>query len=461
MQRILILSCSVLLSIAAGAQTTGAATDLPVMSDYAWGFPIRIGENASFYSVELPLEVNRSVTDQELRDAGVYNGDGKPVPRVFEQVSMAEERTERSQPLPMLPLYAAGESRIDEDKLLLERDGGSMRFQFDLEDLLAPDAGERLVAYIVDSRDSEDRAIALDFVWAQINPGFMGRVMVDGGNDLQNWSPVGSAVVAYLREDSASIEQRRVNLRRADYDFLRIRWEGMPENWRLSRIMGVHVQGAADSVSNFVTLESSGVDPDDGGRLFSLGGAPVVDQLRVVLPVPNTVVAAVVYYWSATRARWLQAGHGSYHHIVRDNNSVMSDPLTINKTRSSQFKVVITRGPADVEMQLEVGWRPDSLLFLAQGQPPFTLASGRANDANEQFPQHAIFGDRSLLRLSENSGGVLNAALGPRYSLGGPAQLVATKPIDWRTLVLWFGLLLGVAFVGFMASKTIRELRSQ
>ena len=461
MQRLLILSCSLLLSFTADAQTTGTAADLPARSNYAWGFPIRTSENASFYSVELPLEVNRSVTDPDLRDAGVYNGDGNPVPRVFTQANIDEERTERSNPLPMLPLYATGERRTDENNLLIERDGDSTRFKFDLEDLLAPDDGERLVAYIVDTRQSEDNAVALDFVWAQMDSGFMGRVMVDGGNDLQNWSPVGSAVVAFLRESSASIEQRRVKLRSADYDFLRIRWEGMPENWRLSQVMGVHVEGAADSVRKFVTLESSGVDPDDGGRLFSLGGAPVVDQIRVVLPVPNTVVAAGVYYWPESRERWLQAGHGSYHHIGRDNNSVMSDPLVINKTRINQFKVVITRGPVDVAMQLEVGWRPDSLLFLAQGQAPFTLATGSANDAIEQFPQHRIYGDRSLVKLSENNGGVLAAALGPRYLLGGPERLVATKSVNWRTLVLWFGLLMGVAFVGFMASKTIRELRSQ
>ena len=461
MKRLLILSCSLLLSFAADAQTRDTTVNPPALSDYAWGFPIRISEDASFYSVELPLAVNRSVTDPDLRDAGVYNGDGKPVPRVFEQANVDEERTERSNPLPMLPLYRSAESRADENRLLIERDGDSTRFKFDLEDLLAPDEGERLVAYIVDTRQSEDNAVALDLVWAQMEPGFMGRVMVDGGNDLQTWSPAGSAVVAFLRESAASIEQRRVNLRRADYDFLRIRWDGMPENWRLSQVMGVHVEGAADSVRNLITLESSGADPDDGGRLFSLGGAPVVDQVRVVLPVPNTVVSAVVYYWSATRDRWLQAGHGSYHHIGRDNNSVMSDPLAIDNTRTNQFKVVITRGPFDVAMQLEVGWRPDSLLFLAQGQSPFTLATGNANDADEQFPQHRIYGARSLVKLSEDNGGVLAAALGPRYVLGGPARLISIRPFNWRTIVLWLGLLLGVAFVGFMASKTVRELRSQ
>ena len=173
MKRILFMSCSLLLSFAVDAQTKDTPTDPPALSDYAWGFPIQTSENASFYSVELPLEVNQSVTDPDLRDAGVYNSDGKPVPRIFEQASDDDEQTERSNPLPMLPLYETGESRTDENKLLIERDGDSTRFNFDLEDLLAPDEGERLVAYIVDTRQSDDNAVALDFVWAQMDPGFI------------------------------------------------------------------------------------------------------------------------------------------------------------------------------------------------------------------------------------------------------------------------------------------------
>lgn len=288
----------------------------------------------------------------------------------------------------------------------------------------------------------------------------MGRVMVDGGNDLQKWNLVGSAVVAYLREDAASIEQRRIRLRRGDFEFLRIRWEGLPENWRLSQVMGVYADGTADAARKFVTLESTGVDPDDGGRIFILGGAPMVDQVRVVLPVPNTVISASIFYWAERREQWITAGHGSYHHIIRNNNAVMSEPLTIKKTRTSQLKVVVTRGPADVDLQMEVGWWPDKLLFLAQGQPPFTLAAGSADDETNQFPQHRIYGDRSLAALAESNGGVVAASLGPRYQLGGPGRLVATRSINWRTLLLWFGLVMGVVFVGFMASKTIRELRS-
>jgi len=455
MHRFIIATLFISLSFAAGAQST----DAPDIADYAWGFPIRIPGTATFYSVELPLQVNQSVTDAELRDAGVYNGDGIPVTHLFAPASDNGEATERSSALPMLPLYVSG--RADEGQITLQREGDSTQFRFDLEDLLAPAEGERLVSYIVDARKIEDNAVALDFAWPQIAPGFMGWVTVEGGNDLQNWHAAGAAVIADLRENAARIVQRRVHLSRGDYDYLRIRWEGMPDGWRLSQALGVYVDAAVEPAWKFTTLQSTGVDPADGGRLFELGGAPTVDEVQVILPVPNTIISARVYYWSVTGKRWLLAGQGSIHHIVRDDYKVMNDPLAIGNTRTSQFKVVITRGLTNTAMQLKVAWRPDSLLFLAQGQAPFTLVAGNAYDEAEKFPQHRIYSDRSLLKLAEDNGSVRDASLGRRYILGGPERLVVSKPTDWRTLALWLALLAGVAFVGFMASKTIRELKSQ
>lgn len=450
-----------LVAYAGAAQTEDPSADTPRLSDYAWGFPIEAGEAASFYSVELPIELNRSVADASLRDVGVFNSDGKPVSRMFDRDHDGEERIEHSNPLPALPLYESVDSRTDDDGLSLERQGDSTRFKLDLADLLAPDEEQRLVAYIVDTRQRDDIVSAIDLVWGDVDPGFMGRVMVDGGNDLQQWSPVGSAVIAYLREDNASIEQKRIVLRRGDFDFLRLRWEGLPETWHLSQVMGVRVEGSPDSSRKFLMLESTDVDPDDGGRVFSLGGSPIVDQVRVVLPEPNTVISARVMYWSDRRNIWREAGHGSFHHVIRNDNAVMSEAINMNKVRRSRFKLIITRGPADADVKLEVGWRPDRLLFLAQGDPPFTLAAGNADDELRRYPMQRIYGDRSLAELAERNGGVVEASLGQRYALGGPERLVVTKRTNWQTVFLWLGLVLGVLFVGYMATKTIRELKTQ
>lgn len=59
MRRHTIAVLLLLFSFPAGAQSAA----IPATVDYAWGFPIRTQATASFYAVELPIEVNRSVTD--------------------------------------------------------------------------------------------------------------------------------------------------------------------------------------------------------------------------------------------------------------------------------------------------------------------------------------------------------------------------------------------------------------
>ena len=449
-----------LFSIPAAVLASADDQDAPQLSDYAWGFPILVDKDASFYSVQLPLQVNQSVSDPELRDAGVYNASGAPVPRVFQQVSDDVEQAEHLAPLPAIPLYENLESSADDVRLLFEREGDKTRVEFNSDGMQQPDVDELLVAYIVDTRQLKYSIDALEFTWNPVDSGFIGRVIVDGSNNLQDWSEVGSGAIADLRQNDAGVVQRRVTVRKSSHDYLRVRWEGMPEQWSLSQIQAFYMTGVTTIVRNTLTLEASGKDPQDGGRIFDLGGTPKTDRLRIVLTQPNTVVTATIYHWSEGRQVWVQAASGSHYHIGRGDNVITSAAVGVNRTRASRFKVVVTRGQPDAPMQLEVGWRPDSLIFLAQGEPPFVLAAGRTADAEMHFPQERLYGDRSIISLSSARGRAAQATLGPRYALGGSKSFAVQNSVDWRQLSLWAGLLLGVAFVGFMAIRVVRDLKS-
>ena len=61
-----------------------AAAELPGRGEYAFGFPLLTEGDSEFFTVDLPIAVYQSVADSALRDAGVFNADGQPVPRVFE-----------------------------------------------------------------------------------------------------------------------------------------------------------------------------------------------------------------------------------------------------------------------------------------------------------------------------------------------------------------------------------------
>lgn len=446
-------------SLQCAAQAVVESTPFPAMNDYAWGFPIDTPEAATFYTVELPLSVNRAVVDPRLRDAGVYNADGEPVPRLFRPTSDDVEQLERSRSLRFVPLYKTVGDAVataDDVRLVFERDGDRTRLELDSRG--APGADARVLdAYIVDTRQVDETVTALDLSWTQNASGFIGKVNVQGSDDLEQWHPVGTAAIADLNDSGAQILKRRVALSAGRYDFLRIRWSDLPEGWQLDEITGIYTIGVPGIVRRQIMLGSNNTDPRDGGRIFDLGGAPKIDRLRIVLPSTNTVISARVYLWAENQLRWYRVADGTFYNVGRGDNVVTSEPLKISKSRSNRIKVVVTRGQPDVPMRLEVGWRPDTLVFVAHGPPPYTLVAGRAEDVDSDFPQERRYGMPSLAGLVADNGQTGQASIGPQFELAGPVNLVQPAAIPWRRIVLWVALLCGVALVGGMAFRILKD----
>lgn len=459
MNKRLVPSLLCLVTHCATAQPVANDAGFPRLDDYAWGFPVIVTEEASFYTVRLPIEVNRSVTDPELRDAGVYNGDDQPVPRVFQPASDDVEQIERTRSLPFIPLFVNVPVSNDDIRLLFERRGDYARVELTADDSPQQAAAGKLQSYVVDTRLLDEGIEALDLYWTQTESGFIGEVTIEDSDDLHNWTVVGSAAIADLNQAAASIIQRRATIAPTTKDYLRLTWRRLPEDWSLAEISGVYTLGVGNIVREQITLSHSATDATDGGRIFSLGGAAKIDQLRIALPQANTVINADLYLWSETQQRWYRVLQETWHHIGRDDTVVMSGPISIPRTRTSRIKVVVTRGQPDAALQLEVGWRPDTLLFLAQGPGPYVLAAGRAADAQSGYPQQRTYGVSSIAGLANGNGRSASATLGPRFSLGGADRLAVEDTINWRTLALWLGLGLGVAFVGFMALRILRETR--
>lgn len=458
--RLAALMCLVTTVAAPGNAQTNV-DELPELADYAWGFPIQLDGDASFHSVILPLAVNQSLSDPQLRDAGVYNSQGQPVPRVFAPARDGFEENELRRRLPILPLYTKELNEDDAVDLLLKRDGDETTLQFHLGGSTTQALVKGLSAYIVDARDLDVGIDALDFEWLVSESGFIGQIHVDTSDDLRTWRTAGSAAIADLREDASVIVQRRVKLDRPKQDFLRVRWEDTPDDWQLSGVDAVYKTSTTRVIRESLRLDPSSTDPEDGGRIFDIGGAALIDRIQVLLSEPNVVVTAVIFYWAEPAARWTRIIDGSFHHVGHDNKAVVSEPLSIGPLRTSRLKVVILRGQKDAPLQLEVGWRPDTLLFLAQGTAPYTLAVGRAEDSKQGFPQQRVYGVDAISELAAKNGASVAATLGPRFSLGGESQLTIVTPGNWSQIALWMGLAFGVLFVSYMTYRIIRDQKIQ
>lgn len=444
------LSVLAFLSMAA----SGAETP-PQLDEYAYGFAIEGITDGGIYRLEVPLSVYRSASDHQLRDAGVFNASGDAVPRVFRRTEDELSSATTRENLPILPIYTSSARPIADIRMLVRQGDANAEVSFDANAQTPAENDTELSAYVIDTRVKSKPFTALAFEWPSEVSRFLGKVTVDASNDLVNWRRVGAGALADLQENDARVQRNIIEISARDDDYLRLQWTEMPEGWSLSNIFGLN--SIENRVTNRQTLRLTSASTDEvGARLFDIGGNISVDQVSVVLPEPDSVVSGQLYYRRSGSDQWQLFTSGAF-----DNIDKAAEPISLPNVRTDALRFLPSNSSKGVELELDVGWRADTLMFLARGSAPFQLVVGNATDALTGFPMQRNFEDRSLFRTNGKWRAANDASLSARSAVGGESRLRASQPTDWRQFVLWAVLGFGVAIAGLMAFRLIREMKAE
>lgn len=434
-----------------------AIAQLADRDDYAWHFPLAVPEAGEYQSVDVPLAVYRSTQDPHLRDLGIYNAAGQAVPRRVERPNDDAEVRESRRSLGLIPLYgeiAESQRRLN-ILMQLDEPGASLQFRSVVPDPVEP--GQQLQALIVDMRGHEDPIAELELTWSGAGDGFIGTVMVEQGDDLGEWHPLAQGTVAELAFEAARIEERRIGVGQPVARYLRVRWRDMPDGWRPATITAIHLDHGPAPERDWLELEPSETGGDGREFAFDAGGHLPVDRLELVLPGRNGVVRAAFYAREDNSAPWRHVHEGVFYRVHTAGTLLASGADTMPTLRAAQWRVRLLSGQINGAPVLRLGWRPDRLRFLAQGDAPFTLAVGRARDHAEQFPQQRLMGDRALFSMLEKTGEPAMASLGERRPGAGMAALEPASEWSWKTVLVWIGLFAAVGFVGYLVISLLRE----
>ncbi len=451
---------------------TAMAAEVPSRDAYAWRYALSVDTAAEFLAADVPLDLYLGVTDPGLRDAGVYNADGMAVPRIFDYPELPDNTTEHVTPLGLVPLYGSIGKAPEQLRLLMQQGASGTTLQLDTQTPAAdPDSDPPqapLTAYIVDLRDVDEPFDALAFDWPELANGFIGTVTVEHSNDLKNWRRLVQGSLADLHYADTHIEQKQLPLRRAADDYLRIRWRDMPSGWQLQGIAGIRNQQGPAARREW--LELAPVETHENGRefVFDAGGYLPVDRVNLLLPGANVVVRASIRFRHDADDSWRNAHQGLFYHVSRAGHEVSSPAAELSRTRAGQWQVRIESGAingtpvpnAEAGLRLQIGWRPERLLFVAQGPAPFELVSGRALDRLDGFPQETRLGDTAIFQLLQDAGEPGQATIGSRELLAGAPALSVGAAQNWRVALVWAALIGGVLLVGWLVLSLLREMKT-
>lgn len=182
-----------------------------------------------------------------------------------------------------------------------------------------------------------------------------------------------------------------------------------------------------------------------------------VERLRIELKQPNTLAPVMLAGRSDARQAWQPLSNGLLYRLAQNGQDVVQDELQLPGQVVNQLKLQVderggglgTEAPA-----LRFAVRTTQLVFLARGEPPFSLALGNASVKAANLPLSTLIPDYSFERLKALG----QAKIAGEVAVAPPAVTAAVESgPNWKKLGLWAVLLLGVAALGAMAYSLLRK----
>ena len=432
-----------LLGSAACAQETPA--------DFSVRVPLAVSGNGPWYRLELPLAVQLSARQADLSDVRVFNAAGEPQAYALSRQSSQRSESRTVTEVKWFPLYAADTQQALPGVVMKSTTEGTL-----LEIRPSSAKGPQVLrGWVLDASAIKAPLQQLSLDWSREYDGFQ-RFSIEASDDLQHWTPWGDGQVARLSFADERVEQHDVNLPGQSARYLRLVWQGQAAPLLTSAKL-------VSATSSSLPLPLVWSQPLAGTRLsageysWQLPTGLNVERLRIELKQPNTLAPVTLSGRRDSKQAWQPLSNGLLYRLTSNGQEVVQDELQLPGQAVAELKLQVDERGAGLGVEapaLHFAVRSTQLVFLARGEPPFTLALGNAAAKAANLPLSTLIPDYSAERFK---------ALGQATVAGDAvvntpvvAAAVESGP-DWKKFGLWAVLLLGVAALGAMAYSLLRK----
>ena len=426
------------------------------LEGFAYAVPLQLSPDGALYQLDVPRSVYEGVTRPDLGDLRVFNGYGEIVPHAFKPRPQAARAPAAWVRLPFFPLRAEQGSPPAGLSLRAERTAAGT-----IVSVTSADRGRRglvLLGYLVDGSAVESPLQAIELAWDQPGPGFSGTLNVEGSEDLQRWHIlVPSAPLVDLEFHGQRLVQRIIELPAVRYKYLRFSWPAAQKPIRLTQLRARAGDRLIEPAREWKSVQ---LRPGErtGDYSFQPGAQIPVDRLRLALTEPNTLAAVQLLARNAADQPWQMLTSGVVYRLTHEGHEVISAELEVAGRGWKQWLLRVDPrggGFGSAMPQLQVGWIPQQLVFVARGEGPFQLAYGKAGAKPAELAiQTLVPGWRSDAELK-----AATATPGRERVLAGPRAL---KPApNYKTWALWGSLVAGVLVLAWMAWQLARQMQAK
>ncbi|WBT57292.1 DUF3999 domain-containing protein [Kosakonia oryzendophytica] len=426
--------------------------------DYAWGAALDLPETASWYRVDLPLDVYAQSTWPDLRDVRIFNHDGERVPFTLEtqQTAAAEPAPI---PLRLFPLDASPVETENEGQSVVRLRSAS-GIDIRIEGETAKRLGQSYLLALPENLPQSFTLAQLKLVWDAPVKNWQGKVSLFYSSDMRDWdllqqdSPVMELTSG---ADRLKLDQITVN---QTFSADGVRYLLMVFDTPKLPVTITHASatlGSEPTPLEQVQMAAEGQRISASEAHYQWAQPQPLSALSVTL-VDDGVLPVEISWRSAVNAPWRSLTKTVLWQL--NGQSSVPVPMPDEPVQAVRIVTLDARLPASLP-QVNGSRDRQTVLFNAQGKGPFMLTWG-----NKAAQPAAVTLDALIplaLRKQIDVEAIPQAQPQTRATLGGEARLTATSPAErqamWKTLLVWGVLVLGVAALAWMALRIWREAK--
>jgi hypothetical protein len=430
--------------------------------DYAQQWSLQLSrDDGGAYRVVLDEAVYRQAQSAQLRDVDVIDRSGAIVPASVFAPEQPIARAPQRVMLPWFPLPASPSGSATQGWELVsevETDGRLRRVE--ARSTAADTAKLPQTSLLIDASRLRAPILALELEWA---PGAAldAAYGVEASDDLDHWRSLGSSGrLVDLQRGGQRLVQRRIVFDAAGEQarYLRLTPQDPKSAAQINAVTAELAGNAASAPLQWRELKGRRVELKDGGIAFeyTLDGRFPIQQADVALPGNHALEWRLESRDNEEQGWYAQAGPWMAYQVAGKGEGDRSAARQLASTVRDRHWRLRANGAVPGEPVLRLGYRPEVVVFLAQGEPPYALVAGSARAARGNSPlAHLI----EALRTSRGRDWQpADATLGSAVALAGASALVPAEPErDWYSYMLWAVLVGGALIVAGFAFSLLKS----
>ncbi len=439
---------------------SAACADVLTPADFAEGLDVLPVGDAPVQRIELPMAVYAGTVRGDLGDLRIFDSAGTQMPYSIVERSALDVAENGFEPLAIFPLPAAALAgaalnvRVDASGAVVSVQGRE------------PGRAAGVQAYLVDvPKRAGSAQVQLPLRELRLKlagtADIVGTVQIEHSNDLLQFSPlVSAAPVTRLLHAGRSLEQLRIDLPEHAARYLRLTLMSQGGDLTLSGVEGRRAAAAVPAPR--ATRFAAGASVDNGLQ-FDLGARLPLVGIAVDLVDDNSFLEARLRCADAAAApvadtarSWRELGVARLYRLRRGSVVRRSPALRFGTAncRHVRLEAMQKALPLPASARLQALWMPAELWFVRRGNAAHVLAFGSSLVVSAPAPLADLMRE---MQVAGVNAAVPTAQVGRAVALGGAQRRTAAAPTDWRTLLLWGVLVVGVVLVAGLAIRVLRE----